>query len=399
MVTAAPTRYNVPHGATCYAGKSNPAGSSPAWRQALAPGHFANISTNTPTDVRPAGWPTGDVGGPTQTWIGGTLLPEYSTLGAYATHGSGHQSNDTDPEWAGVLVFDYSTLAFTLANAPPAPMKTGLQYYNPYGENIESGATAGYTKTPHTYTSIITRGSADGGGAKGSVLRVGFMWGVTNPGSHEPIHQFDLSPTGKPVRLADDVATSGGYLTAASGVYAGKSGFWLLNYYGSSLHFYPWNNLASPISFPSVAFNIDANAVMRYIPELNCLVAMGELSGNVVVFVSKIVSGTPQPFTQVTTSGTTPNNTGCGFTWWPSRGGLYSYEGGGSFKIHKLTLSADLSSGSWANETMVGDGGAVPAASDANRGSWGRMAYNPATDCLGWVDGSNNKFQAWLPSI
>lgn len=362
----------------------------PAWVPPA--GTFTNISTNTMVDVRPTGWPESDSAGPFANWSGGVYANDFSTLGAYVVHGSGHLTPGT-PTWAGVWCFDLDTLKWVGRNVPAQPLLES-NIYDSVGESTIA-ATAGHPYPPHTYDGLVYQPATRGGGSNGALLRVssaGNSFGT-------PIHQFDLSSTTAPPKRVLDAVGGTSYPAAAADL--GRNGLWYLDYNGNGplkfVSFTDW----SVKKHPGVEYNQYGNHNLIYLPApFDCLVGIGSSDtrgASFGVYVCPIVKGAPQGFTRVTTSGIPPSDTRCGGQWSMLLQCIVSYQAGGSPVVHKLLPpSGALTTGTWAwtTETLVGQNGVTPAKGMGN-GAWSRFVEVPAARCFIWCDSVNGPVQAW----
>lgn len=357
-----------------------------------SPGTFANISQNTMMDVRPSGWPNSDIAGPFSNWSGGIFAPDFSTLGAYVVHGSGHLSPGS-PLWAGVWCFDLSTMQWVGRNVPGAPILENTTSLNSYGESEEPGSL-GHTTAPHTYDGLAYLPPAHGGGTKGSLLRLsmaGSVWGT-------PVHRFDLSSASAPPERVVDSLGGTSYPMVAED-YA-RGGLWYLSGNGTGplqfIDFADW----SSTTYSGVEYNAYGDQSLIYIPPpYDCLVGMGRdgTGGvNMSVRICPIVAGVPQGFSSITPSGTPPADRRCGGVWSTLLDCIVSYQAAGSATVHKLTIAENLASAAWTSETLTGAGGATPGrTSSADNGAWSRFVEVPAAQCFIWCDSVGGPVQAW----
>lgn len=364
---------------------------------AISAGTFANAGTSTLNAVKPSGWPTNDIGGPYANWSGAVWCPDFGDKGGYAVHGSGHLSVG-NPIWAGVWVFDVATQTIVGRNVPASALierPFGSGDYNAYGESLLSG-TLGHTYAPHTYDGLIFVPASSMGNRNGGLLRL-CMPGA--PGDAKVVHLFDLdSPTAPPTRVMNEVVGISTSYPAAAADYA-RGGLWCTNANGQNgLSFIDFSNW-SETRYGSAAFNAYGDQSLVYIPQRDCLVAMGRDGAggaNLSVRVCPISGGVPQGWTTVTQSGTPPADARCGGEWVMKLGAIVSYSAGGSYAVHKLTPPANLAAGTWAwtSETLTGVGGAVPARNSAtDNGAWSRMVYAAEWSRMLWQDGVNNTTQ------
>ena len=395
--------YNIASGVTLYAGCAAvappPASGTPVVRP--APGTFANVSLNTLNSVAPAGWPTGDSGGPFANWTGAVLAKDYSTRGAMVNHGSGHLSEGTSL-WAGVNIFDFDTSRWVMSNVPSQPIIQRYPEINAYvdlhGESLVP-ATLGHTTPPHTYDGVIYR-RASTGKPKGSMLRLSFAGAAYTSSAHE----FDISsPTAPPVRVIDALGGNNSYPMAA--LNEAETGFWYLTGNGTGpMRFYDFTTYTSTV-ISGADFNEYGNYSMSLIPGARtCLVATGNSGSGGVdmgVYVCPLIGGVPSTWTKITPTGTPPSDKRCGSVWSTILNCMVSYEAAGSNNVHRLTPPAtgSLTTGTWAwtFETLTGVGGILPARTQsvADNGAWGRFIEAPALGCFIWVDSINGPVQAW----
>ena len=395
MATAVSDSYTATSGAVVYGGRQL---SLPSWVPSV--GTFANLGTSTLDSVKPAGWPGNDVGGPFSNWSGAQYAGDFSTFGAVVYHGSGHLAQGT-PEWAGVWCFDLDDLTVKGRNVPSAPLLENLATdYNVYGESTVSG-TIGHTTAPHTYDGLIYQSTANGGGLKGSLIRNSFAGSIFNV----TVHQFDLSSaTAPPTRRINSL---GGNSYPQSATDEARGGYWYLNGNGNGplkfIRFSDW----SMTDYASAQFNDYGDYSLTYIPTLDCLVATGRTGaggGSMAVYVSVISAGVPQPFVNVTISGTPPADARCGTCWSTILSKLVSYEASGSYVVHMLTPPAgSLTAGTWAwtQTTLAAVSGATPSkTTSVSNGTYGRFLEVPRARCFIWLDSVSQVPQAWrLPGM
>jgi hypothetical protein len=385
----------------------------PAW---IPPeGHFANISLNTMYDVRPAGWPTSDAAGPFALWSGGIYAHDFSDLGAYVVHGSGHLAPGA-ALWAGVWCFDLDTLQWVGRNIPPVPLLQGdtnnspTAEWNEYAESILP-ENLGHVRVPHTYDGLVYQPAAYGGGANGSMIRC-FFAGSKNKNA---VHRFDLSSTSAPGKRVISAVPFGSTGTSLSGAYptsaldTARGGFWLLTANGNGpLKFVKFSDW-SVSSYSGVGYNDYGDHSLIYLPPpYDCLVGMGRNGSGGLLFkawLSRIVNNVPQPFVPITMTGAIPTNDipsglKCGGQWSSLLNCIVSYQANGSYNVHKLTppAPANLATGSWnwTTETLTGVASATPSkCPNTSNGAWSRFIEVPAARCFIWCDSVQQPVQAW----
>lgn len=402
MATPAGDSHQVASGGVIAAGRHL----LPSWVPPT--GKFQNISLNILNDVKPAGWPTTDGGGPFVNWAGGVYAKDFSSRGAMVIHGSGHLSQGA-PVWAGVWCFDLSTLRWVGRNIPSAPLQeqpANTAYYNQYYESLSAG-TEGHPYAPHTYDALVYQPSNLGGGASGSMLRT--FYAGTGTDVKNAIHRFDLSsPTSPPTRVIDDLVmgSDGNYAMTASD--DARGGYWIMQTSGVGplkfVHYADWS-----VSSWNVAYGTYGDNSLIYLPApFDCLVGMGRADmANTIfnVYVCPIVGGVPQGFTQVATSGTPPSDGRSGGVWSELLNCIVAYQGRASYIVHKLTPpTGNLTTGTWAwaSETLSAVNGETPSQAlnsqnglPFDNGAWSRFMEVKSARCFIWGEGVNNPVQAW----
>ena len=363
----------------------------PAWRP--APGTFANISLNTLASVQA----NSENAGPFANWSGAIYAPDFSTYGAFVTHGSGHLAVG-QPLYMGACVFDLDTRMWVMRNMPSSAHTEG-EGVNAYGEYGD-----GTTYPPHTYDGLQYVSPANGGGANGSLLRF-FYAGASTMSNSNAVHRFDLSQASLGItRVIDNLAMSGSWKAnhPTSAWDASRSCWWV----GTAIG-YPIKRVAASsyaVTNYSGGPNTNGDGTLIYLPDHDALlhIGVGASSGVWGYHVAQIpASGTTLNFTDVVgkVSGAPPADMRCGGAWVAPLGTIVSYEAAGSARVHKLTPPpvGQLLTGSWqwSSETLTGVGGATPASNVYNNGSWSRMVYAEKAGCMIWADSLTGPVQAW----
>ena len=379
----------------------SPAGVLPDW--VPQPGTYANISKNTLSEAVPAGYPTQESQGPFALWSGGIYAFDFSNLGAYFVHGSGHLPSGA-MLWAGCWGFDLDILKWVGRNVPASPLLEGVTNFNPYGESTDP-ANLGHTYPPHTYDGLGYISKANGGGPAGTMLRT-FYAGASMAGS-QSLHTFDLSSLTAPAaRVMDNLpmgGNTGNY--PATAVDEARGGVWALSANGNGpLKFVKFSDW-SVISYPGVEINVNSSVNLLYIPApYDMIVTMGAGGPYIpehdyTVYYSKIVNGVPQGFQPIAYTGTHPSDPRSGGCWSTILNQIVVYEAGGATSVRKLMLPPaghETESWTWVSETLVGVGGIAPSqCQGATNGAWSRFIEVPKARCFIWCDGINQPVQAW----
>jgi hypothetical protein len=151
----------------------------PEWADhtALPPGTFREFTLNVPGDV---GMPSAVI----SNWCGGVFIPELGVRGAAAYHGGGEHSVWTDssrtgPGEQGVYLLDCDARVYVRRCYPVAEHR-GVVLTGDGSPTDEWGAYLddGSPQSKHTYNGIERMPSAWGGGAQGSLVRVGHTGGL-----------------------------------------------------------------------------------------------------------------------------------------------------------------------------------------------------------------------------
>lgn len=409
-----------------YIGKVAPPSDLPAYRTAIEPGQFGNVSTNTLTSVLPSGWPTGEQSSFFLVWCGNAWNPDLGAYGSVVYNGSGHQSQITDALLAGnwPIVFGETGATWVGRNVPTTPLYDNPAHYSTdYYVNTLSGS-AGWYYHGHTYTGLTVMTAAEGGGPNGSLLNF-FIGGGS---AYNMVLKSDLSSlNGPPVRIIDKVNVPGA--TINQGAYpAGckdhvRGGTWIANYQGQGLHFLKHSTLELT-AFPGVGFSVYGDQIPVLIPApWDCLVFMGHDVAStspggtdIHVRVAKITEPggvlTVDPIVEVFPTGQQCPEYRCGGDWCPDLGFIGSYAGGGSYDLYRLTppTAANLTTGTWAwsHDTMTGKDGATPSWAGlnpntgftlpyTNNGTWSKFRWIPTLKAFGMCGGMTAPYQLWVP--
>lgn len=380
----------------------------PAW--VPEPGTFANVSLNLPVDVAPN---SSDIRGPFQNWSGARFAPDFSTLGAYVSHGGGHLSPGAQMV-QGTFIVDLDTMLWSVRNQP-----SGLHYegdeLNEYSEYAD-----GSTYPSHTYGGLGYQPTAHGGGPKGSLLR--FWHAGAGPEKLRTVHRFDLSQAvGGYSRVIDEMtyASVGNYPQVAWDSI--RHGWWVLRYNGNGpLRFVS----ASDYSITEYAkeYNAGGDGCLTHLPEHDALLSTSYTGsyfdkqlGLHVLRLSDLE--TSQGWKNVTSqmTGDAPLFKGAGVTWSTLLQKGVHYNGAdvsdsdAGYIVRTLDIPADMLNGDWlwTAITLTGVNGATPILGrDAggnevsNNGTYTRFVEAPAARCFLYAGSVYKPLQAFrLPGM
>jgi hypothetical protein len=374
-----------------------------------AQGTFANVSLNTVNDASPANAPKSNTAGPFANWSGGIFASGFGLYGALVVHGSGHLA-DGASLMGGVWVYDIETRLWVGRNVPSSPL---IQRYpdsvgfNSYGESTTPDSL-GHTYPPHTYQGLVYQSPAHGGGVYGSLIRNLYAGSVFV----NCVHRFDLSSaTAAPSRVIDNAGMSDSY--PATNLDVARGGYWMTDYGLRTplkfVRFSDWNIT----THAAVVENITGYANLIYMPPpYDALLMVGNtgtyFSPATGFKVSRIVSGTPQPWQNIIPVGTAwPSDHRCGGTWSTLLNCVAMYEGGGKTYVHKLTppsaANVQAGTGAWtlSRETLTGVAGATPAqwldsnGVPAESGVLSRFIEVPSLKCFIFANSVSGPVQAW----
>lgn len=374
----------------------------PSW--VPAQGTFANISLNTISQITPAGWPTGnslEIAGPFRNWCGGAYIPEFSPLGGYAVHGSGHLSAGSVLA-TGVFVFNLSTRLWEHVCNSSRNMRESVDSTNQYSEFDD-----GSPYPPHTYDGLVPLPTSLGGGPRGSLVRFFHAGGS----GLNAVHAFNLnSATLGITRVIDNISMSGASFNYPMACFDSKrNGYWVLNYNGAGgLKFV--NPVGWGVTAYASGYSTYGDNALIYIPDpYDCLVGCGRTSGSggFAVFVAPLAGGGTPSFTQVSPSGTAPPDIASsggkyGGHWSTLLQQLVSYTSNGGYTVYKLRppvppAPVNGSGWAWTSETLTGVGGATPETAELSNGAgpYSRFIEVPAIKCFIWADRMGGPVQAW----
>lgn len=373
--------------------------------QAMRPaaGFFKNISNNTMLAIQPGDWPTSEQAGPFANWCGGAFIEDAGDNGTLDITGSGHLASGNS--YAGVWRFDVTTGLWSGRNLPSAAMPEWPAvdfnlHWNAFWESTDAWSL-GHVYNAHVYDGMIAVLQREGGGPDGSLIRASIGGGA------RVTHKWQTgSLTAPPVRLLDVLPSMGTNSYPMSARDPKRGGWWSLSANGNGRTQLRDFATAALLIDSAAAFNEQGDFSMCYVPfPYDMLLAEGLSTAGaggfntIGVYVCPIVANVPTGWVKVTQSGPYPADQRLGVQWDKDLGKAVSYQGNGSYLLHKLTLPtpANKTSGTytWATETLAGESGATPANhAGTQNGSWGRWVPT-AFGCGIWANGLSQPVQLW----
>lgn len=317
----------------------------------------------------------------------GTFVSSYSDDGAYVIAGSGGHNHY---EIRGGAIFDWSALDWVYL-APIGVSETpsytseadtnGPPYWEITGTQVPAPA--------HPYTTLCEITTANGGGAKGSVIYV-TRHAIGEVGNkYSPVaHRFDLA-TGQWSRistnlksLSDPIETGTNVLydSIANHYYIFDTGTQVLDQWryldGADWTFKTLSSggYASG-STGSVSWSLCHHAGYR-------LLVLFWGTKTQILDLDNPVSG----WTTVAYSGSPPQ--AGKWVWHPAQGVFYNRPSSGAGQtLNKLVPASDPFSGTWAFSTVTLTGHTVPEyiGASVSTSAYGALHYIPSFQMLGWV--------------
>lgn len=372
--------------------------STPAGRQTVL------IGTNTADDIRPAShnssaWRYTLFG----SYGGGCYVPDYSSGGAYVIAGTGGHRH---PANLGAAVFDFADATWKRIDnsnglAPrsadfAASETTGAPNYA-----ISIGGVAPNTlpAPAHTYLNVLPIRSANGGGPKGSIVRV-IGAAVCNEAriTHRS-YRFDLA-TGAwsklSVNLQTDAINVGSAIWyEAPSVYDPETN----RYYQYPAHLH-WLTRHAYLdgadwtwkALPQMTRGTSERGLTEcaWLDPIRRLVLISSLSSNTLWAIDlNNVSASPNP---LNLSGRVPERNRWEF--YPFDGCFYTYDGLGGQSLHKLTPpSSNPLTGTWTIGTAAIAGATLrPQTSEFGTvRHYSRFFYVPPLQCFAWIADGGSK--------
>lgn len=341
-----------------------------------APGTIDGIALNTLSSVDPDPSRTSTYAGNEgqqavlADWTGGAFATDYSKYGALILHGGGHAGYYGNEVYA----FDLTTRQFVMC---------GTNYpLTSFSDNQTEGEIA--TNIPassHTYNHVQYVPGSVFGNTKGAFVRLQSTSNhSTGGGGSGRSHAFDFDDnTWDRFSTNYNASASGGGGEAWTCWDSTRNCGWAIGQGGNGL----WQGTlsgglltwAKAGTLNSTAFSSDA--VMVHIPHLDVLV----MYRAAVVRVIDLNGNLNSAPTSVTTSGTAPNTTACGFEWCPPLGVVALWKSGMTVYMLKPPTSSPLSSTwVWTSETLTGDTPTTPT-----NGPYSKWKWAPSVNCFVYV--------------
>lgn len=402
MATPTPTRYSVPHGATCYGGKSAPVKSILDY--VPAPGQLKSVHLN---DLAALNACPGDAcwysenskqNGPWAQWTGAVFAPDYSTYGAMVYWGGGHGGYDGTEFY----IFDLTTQKWSRLGGTPATDFIE-SVAAPWCDYIDPATGDPVAPASHTYNMPVYLGPSYGGGAKGSWCLPCNNWGPNSQGvsgAYQP-HAVDLQ-TGRWSRLTNNVYAP--YVPSsfygACFVDTKRNRLWGMAGVDTNAHCYIDLTAASKTITPySAVYTSGYNyASATYVEAKDVMVALwvdGNKNAHLAIYdlATGLLGAPVNPANYQTVSIGT--GSGVGFEWCPDTGKFYCYEGQGVTYINVLTppASGDWINGawSWSKEYMGGETpvNILTVSATSGQQTFSKFRYNSKLKCFMWSQGTN----------
>lgn len=359
-----------------------------------APGTFADVSLNKPSDVNPcpaegcAYSGTEGQAGVFVDWTSGVFAPELGALGSYVCWGGGHKG------YAGNEVYRWDVESRMWMR-----MGNPSSYSDAPGNIAADGSFPdGKPAAPHTYHTLGIRASAFGGGANGSLIQATLpACDQLGNGRSGAWWQFDFAKAAWS-KFIDSSSISPGTLTFKTMVQEPDGSFWWLG--GGYV--------------PQIARITQTGLITKYPVSINTgnYFSGGVFGSRIIALNGDFGSGTQLRLlnlAEVEAGGSDatvwriPRVTGLpadganGLRWCPDLQRFAAMSGDSPNKIYWLKPPADAWSGTWvwSSETLVPARGAAPRT--LVNGSHGRFVWCAPIKCFLWASGANNAMQAYRP--
>lgn len=359
-----------------------------------APGTFADVSLNRPSDVNPcpgggcAYSGTEGQSGVFEDWTSGVFAPELGALGSYVCWGGGHKG------YAGNEVYRWdveSRLWMRMGN--PSSFSDA-----PGNIAADGSFPDGKPAAPHTYHTLGIRDSVYGGGPNGSLIQATLpACDANGNGRSGAWWQFNFA-TATWSKFVDSSGVSAGTLGFKTMIQEPNGHCWWFG--GGYL-----SNIARITQSGAISkYNVSVNSGNYF--------SGGIVSPRIAVLNGEFGRGTELRLINlaaVEAGGSdanvwkSPNVTGTpaggahGLRWCPELGRFAAMDGASPTKIYWLVPPPDPWTGTWTwlAETMAASGGAVPRT--LVNGSHGRFVWCPTIRCFLWATAARLPMQAYRP--
>jgi hypothetical protein len=331
-----------------------------------------------------------------QSFGSGTFVPDFSAPGAFVIAASG--GHNVAPVLDAV-VFDFADATWKrVRNANGIAPRDGDYDVSettgaPYFE--VKGAAAGQVPAPpHLYALATYIPAAQGGGPRGSYLKMGSPAATIQSGQGGGIHKMDLS-TGLWTRVTNDTL-SFSYNYEASTVFDpgtsryyfipdGMHAFDALQYLDLSdqrvkkTPTFPWQPTINDSAYQTTFLD----------PVRRLIVAQRPGSPLRALDLNDIAAG----WRILSTSGTQPDRANRWF-YYPVDGRFYTHTNNGGQTLYRMTPPQDWKTGTWVVDTVTVSGEPLPnyiATAGGGVRHYGTFFYVPALRSFAWIAGDTHK--------
>lgn len=364
----------------------------PSW--VPAPGTFADVSLNTPSDVNPC--PNGGCAysgtegqpGVFVDWTSGAFAPELGPSGSYVCWGGGHKA------YAGNEVYrwDVATRLWIRMGDPSR--------YNDLPGNIAADGSFpdGKPAAPHNYHTLGIRSSAFGGGPNGSLIQATLpACDANGNGRYAAWWQFNFA-TATWSKFIDSSGIPAGSLSFKTMVQEPGGPFWWFG--GGYVNSIVRVTQSGAISKYNATINT-GNYFSGGVVGPRILALNGEFGRGIELRILNLAAveagGSDSTVWRIPNVTGTPAGGAHGLRWCPDLGRFAAMDGATPTKIYWLTPPPDPWNGTWtwSTETMFAAEGAIPRS--LVNGSHGRFVWCPEIRCFLWASAANAPMQAYRP--
>jgi hypothetical protein len=357
-------------------------------------GQAVLIGTNTADDIRPASHSSDDWRYSLFYCYGsGCYVPDYSSGGAYVIAGTGgHQG----PANLGAAVFDFADATWKrIDNSNGMPSRSlDLAESETTGAPDYAISIAGVTPNTipapaHTYLNVLPIRSANGGGPKGSIVRVIGAAVCREARVTHRSYRFNLA-TGAWSKLSvnrqtDAINVGSAIWYEAPSVYDPEAN----RYYQYPAHIHWLNRLAcldgtdwTWKNLPSMPSTQNVGATeCAWLDPIRRLILISSISANALfaVNLNNLAAG---PI-RLNISGKIPTRNRWDF--YPFDGCFYAYDGMGGQVLYKLSPpSTNPLTGTWTFSTVSIAGATLPVQYGTGR-HYSRFFYVPPLQAFAWI--------------